>query len=147
MVNWGLRSNMQRNFHSRSTVAVLLFIPIFNLESLSPLLLLTFLLLRSLGTHDCFPHSRGHSSVLGWHFLASLQPRVSLMLLRVLILASNVASIFWLGSLLVLVLNTCSFCGLLTCLLHPHPLCLPVGEPTVMFLALLSKVPLEHLLE
>lgn len=59
------------------------------------------------------------------------------MLLRVQIMASTVTP-FRLGSLLVLVLNTGSFCGLLNCLLHPCPLCLPVGEPTVMFLALLS---------
>lgn len=47
------------------------------------------------------------------------------MLLRVQIMASTVTP-FRLGCLLVLVLNTGSFCGLLNCLLHPYPLCLPV---------------------
>lgn len=69
------------------------------------------------------------------------------MLLRVQTMASTVASTLWLGSLLVLVLNTCSFCGLLTCLLHPHPLCLPVRGAYSDILSFTFLGTLGHLLE
>lgn len=54
MVNWELRRDMQKNFHNRNTVAVLLVIPIFNLVSVTITFAAAFLLLRSLGTRDCF---------------------------------------------------------------------------------------------
>lgn len=60
MVNWELRRDMQKNFHNRNTVAVLV-IPIFKLVRVTITFASAFLL-RSLGT-------RGPSSVLGWHFL------------------------------------------------------------------------------
>lgn len=61
MVNWELRRDMQKNFHNRNTVAVLV-IPIFKLVRVTITFASAFLL-RSLGT-------RGPSSVLGWHFLS-----------------------------------------------------------------------------
>lgn len=67
MVTWELlRRDKQRDVHVRSTVAALLFIweveeiPIFNLLRATIIFAASFfifLLLRSLGTRDCFPHS------------------------------------------------------------------------------------------
>lgn len=62
MLNWELRRDMQKNFHNRNTVAVLV-IPIFKLESLSPLLLLSFL------------GALAPTATLPWvAFLVSIQP-------------------------------------------------------------------------